>query len=268
MGVRCSLRLEAPVADEGVVIVPDDYLLYLVRNANEKFEENKSRIERFEQQLRAAFNPSAVQQQQQQQQQQSGTHRFPRAHTLHPPDQAASDSAVLAPRRRRQWPPSASSAEAALEPRPETAAAAPHLRLLLGRQLQLLKRIKAAEKKAQALAQAQQTPSMAEQSAVEIKANLPPVAVVDADETPPTGSADFRGKLQRSVVRGLASPLIGLAHATLQTSAPASRRGLRQRSQQSRAPHPWLTKSAAGFHSLPILLIFTLAAAQWAPDLF
>ncbi|GLI67648.1 hypothetical protein VaNZ11_011897, partial [Volvox africanus] len=51
VGVRCSLRLEVPVTDAGVVLVPDAYLTYLVGLANDKFQQNLDRIRRFEQEL-------------------------------------------------------------------------------------------------------------------------------------------------------------------------------------------------------------------------
>ncbi|GIM07394.1 hypothetical protein Vretimale_11539 [Volvox reticuliferus] len=51
VGVRCSLRLEVPVADAGIVLVPDAYLTYLVGLANDKFQQNLDRIRRFEQEL-------------------------------------------------------------------------------------------------------------------------------------------------------------------------------------------------------------------------
>lgn len=50
-GVRCSLRLEVPLADQGGMLVPDDYVLYLVRFANEKFDINTARIKKLEELL-------------------------------------------------------------------------------------------------------------------------------------------------------------------------------------------------------------------------
>ncbi|EFJ46471.1 hypothetical protein VOLCADRAFT_118079, partial [Volvox carteri f. nagariensis] len=61
VGVRCSLRLEVPVADAGAVLVPDTYLTYLVGLANDKFQQNLDRIRRFEQELFLALgNPAAA----------------------------------------------------------------------------------------------------------------------------------------------------------------------------------------------------------------
>ncbi|GAX76413.1 hypothetical protein CEUSTIGMA_g3858.t1 [Chlamydomonas eustigma] len=57
VGIRCSLRLEAPVADAGLLLVPDQYILYLVALANEKFAENEARIAKLEERLlKTAFN--------------------------------------------------------------------------------------------------------------------------------------------------------------------------------------------------------------------
>ncbi|KAG2492264.1 hypothetical protein HYH03_009504 [Edaphochlamys debaryana] len=59
VGVRCSLRLEAPVADAGRVLVPDDYLSYLVDLANDKFQQNLDRIAKFEAELLAVLDAPA-----------------------------------------------------------------------------------------------------------------------------------------------------------------------------------------------------------------
>ncbi len=52
LAVRMTLKLEAPVALDGQLLVADDYLQLLVRLANDMFAENASRTERFFQQLR------------------------------------------------------------------------------------------------------------------------------------------------------------------------------------------------------------------------
>ncbi|PNH11727.1 tRNA wybutosine-synthesizing protein 2/3/4, partial [Tetrabaena socialis] len=59
VGVRCSLRMEAPVADGGAVLVPDSYIRYLAVLANEKYGENMERIARFEAELLAALGGGA-----------------------------------------------------------------------------------------------------------------------------------------------------------------------------------------------------------------
>ncbi|GFR52773.1 hypothetical protein Agub_g15385, partial [Astrephomene gubernaculifera] len=48
VAIRCSLRLEVPVADGGCVLVSDPYLRYLVALANHKFRDNSRRIARLE----------------------------------------------------------------------------------------------------------------------------------------------------------------------------------------------------------------------------
>eukprot|EP00798_Chlamydomonas_sp_ICE-L_P031886 gene31886-6189_t len=60
VGVRCSLRLEAPVADNGQMLVPDDHILYLVKLCNEKFDENTQRIAKLVEQLRILYSPSPL----------------------------------------------------------------------------------------------------------------------------------------------------------------------------------------------------------------
>ena len=47
IAVRCSIRMEVPVADNGKLLVSDEYLGYLVEQANMKFDANKTRIDRF-----------------------------------------------------------------------------------------------------------------------------------------------------------------------------------------------------------------------------
>jgi tRNA(Phe) wybutosine-synthesizing methylase Tyw3 len=47
------------VADAGVQIVPDEYVRYLVRLGNEKFDDNERRIAKLEQEMRAMFGAQA-----------------------------------------------------------------------------------------------------------------------------------------------------------------------------------------------------------------
>ncbi|EIE26282.1 Clavaminate synthase-like protein, partial [Coccomyxa subellipsoidea C-169] len=46
-GIRCSIRLEVPVTDGGLLLVSPEYLRHLTKLANEKMELNWARIERF-----------------------------------------------------------------------------------------------------------------------------------------------------------------------------------------------------------------------------
>lgn len=59
-GVRCSLRLEVPIADEGRMLVDDAYLKYLITFANQKFDINTARIRKLEQILAAGAAQQAV----------------------------------------------------------------------------------------------------------------------------------------------------------------------------------------------------------------
>jgi tRNA wybutosine-synthesizing protein 3 len=48
----CSTeRIDAPIADNGTVLVPDDYIEYLVDLANRKFKKSMVRLERFKRNL-------------------------------------------------------------------------------------------------------------------------------------------------------------------------------------------------------------------------
>lgn len=55
VAVRCSLRLEVPIADTGVLLCPDEYVRYMVRLANDKFTSNEERVAKLEEQIREAF---------------------------------------------------------------------------------------------------------------------------------------------------------------------------------------------------------------------
>ncbi|BBN02828.1 tRNA wybutosine-synthesizing protein 3 [Marchantia polymorpha subsp. ruderalis] len=47
LAVRCSIRMEVPIADEGELLVTEEYLRYLTRLANKKMVLNQQRIDRF-----------------------------------------------------------------------------------------------------------------------------------------------------------------------------------------------------------------------------
>lgn len=47
VAVRCSIRIETPIAEDGRLLVDDDYLRFLVRIANEKMATNHQRTDRF-----------------------------------------------------------------------------------------------------------------------------------------------------------------------------------------------------------------------------
>lgn len=62
VALRCSIRMEVPVADKGQMLVSRDYIRYLVNLANEKMESNKKRTEHFyrvfKEQLEGGNSPS------------------------------------------------------------------------------------------------------------------------------------------------------------------------------------------------------------------
>ncbi|EFJ20280.1 hypothetical protein SELMODRAFT_418563 [Selaginella moellendorffii] len=47
VAIRCSIRLEVPVAEKGKLLVSEEYLSYLTSTANSKLEQNKRRTNRF-----------------------------------------------------------------------------------------------------------------------------------------------------------------------------------------------------------------------------
>lgn len=47
IAIRCSIRLEVPLGDTQKIMVPPEYVRYLVEVANEKMEANRKRTERF-----------------------------------------------------------------------------------------------------------------------------------------------------------------------------------------------------------------------------
>ena len=47
VGVRCSIRLEVPVAEAGHVLVPESYLGFLTALANQKMKLNRQRSDQF-----------------------------------------------------------------------------------------------------------------------------------------------------------------------------------------------------------------------------
>lgn len=55
LSVRTSLRIEAPVADGGRVLASDDYIGFLVEQANAKFRANAARTDRFLEAFRREF---------------------------------------------------------------------------------------------------------------------------------------------------------------------------------------------------------------------
>ncbi|KAK9861886.1 hypothetical protein WJX84_010417 [Apatococcus fuscideae] len=55
VAVRCSIRLEVPVAEDGRMLVAADYMQYLVRQANAKMETNWHRIDAFHDACKTAF---------------------------------------------------------------------------------------------------------------------------------------------------------------------------------------------------------------------
>lgn len=60
MAVRSTHCLEVPLSHRGRVLVPEEYIEFLVGTANNKMEENLKRIERFYDCLRAALDPEQV----------------------------------------------------------------------------------------------------------------------------------------------------------------------------------------------------------------
>ncbi len=50
-------RIDAPVADQGRVLVDDQYICYLTDLANRKFKKGRDRLKRFEQGLGRSFSP-------------------------------------------------------------------------------------------------------------------------------------------------------------------------------------------------------------------
>jgi hypothetical protein len=126
IAIRCSLRLEVPVADRGDLLVPESYLCYLIRLANEKFSENEGRVKKLEAQLDLIWDHPAARP----------------SRPLCPSQAAISQTAQVTkgfrpfndldtiPGRPRK------ASEVMVDPR----------KILLGRQLSILKRIKAMEK--------------------------------------------------------------------------------------------------------------------------
>lgn len=47
VGVRCSIRLEVPIAEAGDVLVPESYLRFLTASANQKMKLNRQRSDQF-----------------------------------------------------------------------------------------------------------------------------------------------------------------------------------------------------------------------------
>ena len=123
IAIRCSLRLEVPVANGGELLVPESYLRYIIRLANEKFGENEGRVRKLEAQLDLIWDT---------------TPRPSRpiifhhaARVISPKLPQVKKGLDLVPSRQRN-----ASVESFIDPR----------KLLLGRQLSILKRIKAVEK--------------------------------------------------------------------------------------------------------------------------
>ncbi len=47
VGVRCSIRMEVPIAEDGGLLVPEEYLRFLTALANKKMEANFQRTQKF-----------------------------------------------------------------------------------------------------------------------------------------------------------------------------------------------------------------------------
>ena len=127
IAIRCSLRLEVPVADDGDLLVTETYLRYLIRLANGKFRENEERVGKLESQLDLIWD----------QRPSRGLAAFNHAPSVIKGGGSAEGLTSVPMRPRALIPPQAQ--EGSVDPR----------RLLLGRQLSLLKRIKALERSSQ-----------------------------------------------------------------------------------------------------------------------
>ncbi len=47
VGVRCSIRMEVPIAEDGELLIPEEYLRFLTALANKKMEANFQRTQKF-----------------------------------------------------------------------------------------------------------------------------------------------------------------------------------------------------------------------------
>ncbi len=47
VGVRCSIRMEVPIAEDGELLIPEEYLRFLTALANKKMETNFQRTQKF-----------------------------------------------------------------------------------------------------------------------------------------------------------------------------------------------------------------------------
>lgn len=130
LAIRCSLRLEVPVADGGEMLVPESYLRYLIRLANEKFKENEDRVMKLEAQLDLIWG---------------------RTDGPSEPHPSPSPVAIIANRKGQLQVTKAFRQSQGLDvvptrPRNSSEGSVDPRKLLLGRQLSILKRIKALEK--------------------------------------------------------------------------------------------------------------------------
>ena len=60
VGIRGTLKIDAPITENGRWVVPDEYLELLGRLANDKFQENDRRLDKFEAQVRALVSDSRM----------------------------------------------------------------------------------------------------------------------------------------------------------------------------------------------------------------
>jgi tRNA(Phe) wybutosine-synthesizing methylase Tyw3 len=127
IAIRCSLRLEVPVADGGDLLVSESYICYLIRLANEKFTENEGRVKKLEAQLDLIWDHLAARPSRPLRPSQATISQIPQVTKGFRPSNVL-DTIPVRPRN--------ASEVMVVDPR----------KILLGRQLSILKRIKAVEK--------------------------------------------------------------------------------------------------------------------------
>eukprot|EP00873_Tetraselmis_striata_P029077 jgi/Tetstr1/449341/TSEL_003855.t1 len=143
VGIRCNLRLEVPLADEGNLLVGEAYIRYLVNMANAKFDANADRHARFLEVLRGMpqeLEHSAAR---------NGAAGRVKAHP-HPP--AVEASSAIRPRQgrgRRGRGRGGAGKHASLPPgsAPASGGAGTREQALAERQLALLSRLAAVEER-------------------------------------------------------------------------------------------------------------------------
>lgn len=58
VAIRCSIRLEVPLGQSGLIMVSPEYVRYLVRIANDKMEANRKRTDGFLHVLQSKVRPN------------------------------------------------------------------------------------------------------------------------------------------------------------------------------------------------------------------